>query len=626
MPTSAPELSSEARASWRRVRGILRPPPPLSISEWADANRVLGPSSPMPGAWRTDVAPFLREIMDSLSPDSGVELTVVMKPVQVGATEVLLNCAAYYLAHMPSTVMVVQPNQEMSKRLSRQRVQQMIELSPALKGIIATQRSRGGNEMALKVASTGGTLVIASARSAAGLRSLPARVVLCDEVDSYLTDLGEGSPFDLAAARATTFGSQKRIAAISTPTYAGQSLIERLYDESDRRKWFVPCPQCGHEQPLEWEGLRWEPGQPESVRYRCAGCGGEFPHTHVCGNSTGCWKPTANFRNSSVPTRGYHFNALISPWLKWSELVRRYEAAVTPEAKKSFTNLILALPWQETVQPVPEAAALAARAELYSEGTVPEGGCFLTAGVDVQSDRLELEVVAWGRDYESWSVAYVTIHGDIAQPDIWTRLDEVLGRSWPHASGMPLRLQATCVDCSFSAPEVLGFTHKRHSGRVFGTKGLSNGWGKPIWPRKASYDRNRLPLYAVSADEAKAWVANRMRIEKPGPGYMHTPLSRPRDWYEQLTVEKLVMVKGQRKWVNAQRARNEAFDCRALAVCALHSRLLAGLDLNQWCDQFGAMLAPKTLPALVPEVSGDARDIPKPNGLPAVTRSKWMDY
>jgi phage terminase large subunit GpA-like protein len=599
------------------VRSILRPPPPLSISEWADANRVLGPSSPMPGAWRTSVAPFLKEIMDSLSPDSGVELTVVMKPVQVGATEVLLNTAAYYLAHAPSTVMVVQPNQEMSKRLSRQRVQQMIELSPALKNIVATQRSRGGNEMALKVASTGGTLVIASARSAAGLRSLPARVVLCDEVDSYLTDLGEGSPFDLAAARATTFGSQKRIAAISTPTYAGQSLIDRLYNESDRRKWFVPCPQCGHEQPLEWEGLRWEPGEPDSVRYRCVSCGGEFSPTVLKANSTGRWKPTAEACHMHV-ARGYHFNALISPWLKWSELVRQYEAAVTPEQKKSFTNLVLALPWQETVQPVPEAETLMARAEPHREGTVPDGGCFLTAGVDVQTDRLECEIVAWGRDYESWSVAYHALHGDISQPEVWNALESLLTRTWAHCSGMPMPLQAVCIDASFASAEVTAFTRPRHGRRVYATKGLSGAFGKPIWPRRASYDRNKMPLYLVSADEAKLWVANRMRIEKPGPGFMHTPITRPRDWYEQLTVEKLVLVKGHRKWVNSQRARNESFDCRALAVCALHSRLLAGLDLNAWCDQFGAMLAP-------PE-SANFADIPKPNGLPAVTRSKWMDF
>jgi phage terminase large subunit GpA-like protein len=207
--------------------------------------------------------------------------------------------------------------------------------------------------------------------------------------------LGEGNPFDLAAARATTFGTLKRIAAISTPTYAGQSLIERLYGDSDQRKWFVPCPYCGFAQMLDWESLRWEPGQLETVRYRCVSCNREIPKSHKVPMVTmGTWKPTAPNYTNCVISRGYHFNALISPWLRWSELVRQYEAAITPEAKKSFTNLVLALPWQEQVQPVPEADTLMARAEPYLEGTVPEGGCFLTAGVDVQADRVECEIVA----------------------------------------------------------------------------------------------------------------------------------------------------------------------------------------------------------------------------------------
>jgi phage terminase large subunit GpA-like protein len=261
------------------------------------------------------------------------------------------------------------------------------------------------------------------------------------------------------------------------------------------------------------------------------------------------------------------------------------------------------------------------RSEPYLEGTVPEGGCFLTAGADVQADRVETEVVAWGKDFESWSIGYFAIHGDITQPDVWNRLDELLGRSWLHVSGMPMQIQACCADASFSGAEVTAFTRNKHGRRIYATKGLSSAFGKPIWPRRASYDKNRMPLYLVSSDEAKLWVASRMRIETPGAGYMHTPISRPRDWYEQLTVEKLVLVKGQRKWVNALRARNEAFDCRALSVCALHSRLLARLDLNAWCDQFAALLIP------APPKLDNLSNSPKPNGAPpSLIRSRWMDY
>jgi phage terminase large subunit GpA-like protein len=578
----------------------------------------------MPGLWRTDVAPFLREIMDCLSPDSGVELTVVMKPVQVGATEVLLNTAAYYLAHAPSTVMVVQPNQDMAKRLSRQRVEPMIELCAPLKGLIATRRSQGGNEAFLKVSRTGGTLVIASARSAAGLRSLPARVVLCDEVDSYLTDLGEGSPFDLAAARATTFGSQKRVAAISTPTYAGQSLIERLYNESDQRKWFVPCPSCGFEQTLEWENLRWEPGEPEIVRYRCAQCNGEIPESQKAAMvAAGRWKPTGVTRCDS--TRGYAFNALVSPWLRWSELVRQFEAAVTPEAKKSFTNLVLALPWQDEAEEVPEAAALSLRAEPFA-AEVPASAALLTAGADLQHDRIEVEVVGWGKGFESWSVAYVTLYGDPVQPELWQQLDELLMREFRHESGMPLRISAACIDSGYLPDEVLRFTRERFGRRVYAIKSLSSAFGKPVWPRKAVYNRKAMPLFLISADEAKRWFFQRLKIAAPGAGYCHFPMGRPMDFFRMLVAERLITRRHHgrehREWSNIKRERNEGLDARCYNVAALHSLLMGGLNLDAHVAAFEKLLAPPQLAA----IAANLPEQPKPNGAPAVIRSKWMDF
>jgi phage terminase large subunit GpA-like protein len=323
----------------------------------------------------------------------------------------------------------------------------------------------------------------------------------------------------------------------------------------------------------------------------------------------GCWRPTATCEST---VRGYHLSQLYSPWTSWRDILRRAEAAKgIPEKERVFYNCGLGLSWSPPALEVPEAEVLMKRAEPYAEGTVPTGGCFLTAGCDVQADRLEVEIVAWGRDFESWSVHYQVLYGDITEPMVWGRLDELLSRPWPHVSGMPMQLQAASIDAGFSPAEVTAFTRHRHGQRIYATKGLSNGWGRPIWPRRASWDKNRHAIYLVSSDEAKTWVANRMRIEQAGAGYMHTPIARERTWYEQLTAERLVFSKGQRKWLNVDRHRNEAFDARALAVCALHSRLLAGVDLNQWCEQFEGLLAPQAMP-------------PKVNGAPTVTRSRFV--
>ena len=261
-------------------------------------------------------------------------------------------------------MLLVQPNESMVKRLSRQRVEPLIELCAPLRALVAKQRSKGGNEVALKVTRNGGLLAIASARSAAALRSLPARCVLADEVDSYPADIGEGNPFDLAAARASTFGSLRKVAAISTPTEAGLSLIERLFLESDQRRWHVPCPFCGFAQVLEWGNMRWNPGVPETARYQCASCNREIEESGKRAMAgAGTWKPGA----ACAPhIRGYHVNALVSPWVRWAELVEQFEASQdSPERKKTFTNLVLAEPWREQQEAPPEAAELAARCEAY---------------------------------------------------------------------------------------------------------------------------------------------------------------------------------------------------------------------------------------------------------------------
>ena len=365
---------------------------------------------------------------------------------------------------------------------------------------------------------------------------------------------------------------------------------------------------------LEFAALRLERGQ---ALYRCPLCDRDIQERDKLAMlEAGEWQPTSV---CDPDTRGYHISQLYSPWTAWRDLLRRAAAAEgVPEKLKVFVNCALGECWSPPALEVPEAEVLMARAEPYPEGIVPAGAALLTAGVDVQADRLEVELVAWGRDLESWSIAYYVLNGDVTEPIVWQQLDELLARSYPHVSGMPLTIQAACIDAGFMPAEVTAFTRHRHGRRIFATKGLSSAWGRAIWPRKASWDKNKHAIYAISADEAKVFTANRLRTEAPGPGYLHFPLSRARDWYEQLVVEKLIIAKGQRKWVNPTRARNEATDCRALAVAALHSRLLSGVDLNHWCEAFERMLEP-------PNCTGHPVQLPKPNGAPpAIIRSRFV--
>ena len=611
------ENSDRVRAALLEAAKAAAPPPDVDIVGWAESRRVLGHSSRLGGPYRVIRTPFWREPMEALSPRSGVTTIIVEKAAQMGATEFSLNALGYYLDLAPAAILAVQPSLQMAARFSSQRLSEMLEQSPELAGLTATPR--GGRlpaSVLFKKTTSGACLILTGANSPASLRALPARIVLLDEVDAYPGDVGgEGDPVDLAIQRAESYGSSKRILIISTPTEKGLSRVDSLYQATDRRRFYVPCPRCGEGIVLEFASLRLEHGV---ALYRCPLCDRDIAERDKLAMiEAGEWQPTSV---CDPDTRGYHISQLYSPWSSWRDLLRRSEAAAgVPEKLKVFVNCALGECWAPPALEVPEAETLMARAEPYAEGVVPAGAALLTAGVDVQADRLEMEIVAWGRDLESWSIAYYVVNGDVTEPECWQRLDELLTRSYPHVSGMPLQLQAVCVDAGFQPAEVTAFTRHRHGARVYATKGLSSAWGRAIWPRKASWDKNRHAIYAISADEAKVWTANRLRIDKPGPGYLHFPISRARDWYEQLVAERLVIQKGARKWTNPTRARNEATDCRGLAVAALHSRLLSGVDVNQWCADFERMLAPP------PRSSAIAAQLPMPNGPPpSVTRSRFV--
>jgi phage terminase large subunit GpA-like protein len=239
---------------------MLRPPPQLTVSEWAERHRMLGSrASAEPGPWRTSRTPYLKDVMDALSAVHPARRVVFMKGAQVGATESGNNWLGYIMHHVPAPALAVQPTVELAKRFSRQRIDPLLEETPALRERVAPARARDSGNTVLSKEFPGGILVLTGANSAVGLRSMPARYLVLDEVDAYPASAGEeGDPVALAEARTRTFAWRRKVLLGSTPTIRGLSRIEREYEASDRRRFFVPCPRCGAMQWLRFERLRWE--------------------------------------------------------------------------------------------------------------------------------------------------------------------------------------------------------------------------------------------------------------------------------------------------------------------------------------------------------------------------------
>ena len=177
----------------------LRPDPLLTVSEWADKFRVLSTvDSGEPGPWSTARTPYLKEVMDCLSPSSPIERTVLMKAAQLAGTNAGLNWLGYVVHQAPGPMLVVQPTVEVAKRFSKQRVGPLVESSPALRDLVRDPRARDSGNTVLSKEFPGGVVMMTGANSAVGLRSMPVRFLFLDEVDGYPADADdEGDPVAL---------------------------------------------------------------------------------------------------------------------------------------------------------------------------------------------------------------------------------------------------------------------------------------------------------------------------------------------------------------------------------------------------------------------------------------------
>lgn len=591
------------RAVWNEY---LRPGELLTITEWAEKNRILSAKdSAEPGPYRVARTPYAQEPQDCLSAHSNVEEIVLQWGAQTSKTTIGLNWLGYIVDINPSSVMLVQPTIDLAKRYSRQRVMPMVQESPVLQGKVTKNRSRDEANTTLLKEFPGGFMAMAGANSASALRSMPVRDLFLDEIDGYPFDVdGEGDPCQLAEARQTTFARRKRLKT-STPTTKGFSRIESVYLTSDQCTYHVPCPHCGHMQPLEWgadsgHGIKWtkdpETGEPISgtVRYVCAANGCEIQeHYKSTMLMAGKWVPkNPGAQNGRV--RGFKLSSLYSPlgWLSWEALAKEWHKAINAlrtgdsALLRVFVNTRLAETYEEQGDRA-DAHQLERRAEDYQLGTVPWGGLIVTQAIDVQGDRLEGKAVAWGRGDESWVVDVQVWYGDPSIPEgqpssLWDHVTAWRGQALPHDSGARLTAKACAVDSGGHHTQMVYAYARRHAAEnVIAIKGSSKS-GCPILGKPTDIEINHhgqrlkrgVRLWPVGTDTAKALLYGRLRITNPGPGYVHFSKRLPSSYYEQLTAERLVTryLKGRPKleWVKPGGKRNEALDLGVYNMAAAH--------------------------------------------------------
>lgn len=563
------------------VNGALKPKADMTVSEWAEAHMVLPSGSAVSGKFSCDNAPYQREIMDAIT-DPSIREIVMKTSAQIGKTSIILAGMGYYVDHEPSTQMMVMPTIQTMEKFSKSRLNNMISDVPELKNKIADTKQRNSNNTILYKEYAGGYMILSGANSPASLNSFPIRIVWMDEIDRFPESAGnEGNPVRLAEARAKSYWNKKFVKS-STPTTASDSKINQEYLRGTQEEWCVQCPCCGTFQPYEWDRVDFE-----KVGMKCVDCEQVIEERF--------WKSSNHKWTVGNPDakgcRSFHLNALASPWTEWQDLIDEFRDAAHKATKlhdttdlQTFYNLELGEVWDDTrVDSKGQSADdISSRAEEYG-CEVPDGVIMVTAAVDVQHDRFEVEFRGWAREFETWGLYKTEIYGDIEQNAVWDQLWEYLHRTWKYKDGTRIGAAAVAIDTGGDhtiavANHCLDFLNRGMT--LYPVKGYANKEGIQLLHSGSKMDvteltpdgkkivRDRIPLQILGVNAGKEMIINHLNIRTPGEGYCHFPSDEGRGYdaayYDGLTCEHKIttMKNGKLKteWKKPRGKANEPFD------------------------------------------------------------------
>lgn len=567
----------------RYTYSVFRPPRKQTVSEWADENRVLVPeSSAEPGLWRTDRAPYQREIMDAFT-QPGIWQIVIMASAQVGKSEIELNMIGYVIDNDPGPMLYIQPTDKAAEDYSKRRIAPMIAACPTLRDKVFKARSRdAANTLTMKTF-PGGSLAIIGANSPTDLSSKPVRYVFMDETDRFPASAGtEGDPQELAERRTETFRHNRKVVKTSTPSIKGKSKIETDYLNGTQEEWHTECPHCHTFHYIRFQDIRFEKNLYKNaggevdyhvshVVWRCPTCQRDVEE-HVLKRQPAKWV-SQNPEAIKTGIRSFRLNAFMSPWSDWKDIVWKFlKAHKDAEKLKTFYNTILGESWEVLMQSGLDEKLYRRREHYQAE--VPRGVLLLTMGIDTQDNRLEYEIVGWDRDGQSWGISRGVIPGRPDTPEVWKEVDALLDHGWQSENGVQLKVLAAFMDSGgHYTSTVYKQCARRASRRLWAIKGEKGDGREECRPMKRGESESL--KFMVGVDAGKAGIMFEAGIDEPGPNYMHFPddykAGYDREFFKGLISERMVIHRrgGQATVVWEQfYDRNEPLDCRNYARTA----------------------------------------------------------
>ena len=580
-----------------QILGGFKPPPRLRLSDYADEFAVMTGNAAEKGRWNT--LPYQRQILDSFT-DPAVETVAIMKSARIGWTKMLGVVIQQFSHQDPCPVMIVQPVKEDAEGYSKEEVKALFEDTPCLRGLISESKARNtaSNTILLKQLSNGGLIDIVNAASGRSFRRKSRKVVLFDEVDAY-PKLDEGDPIKLGRNRADYYWDRK-IGLGGTPIFKGGK-TEEWFLRGDQRRFYVPCPFCQAMQVLRWEQMIRE-GE-NAGRYECENCAEPIPHSKKRWMvERGEWRATAKSQQPGLVS--FHIWAAYSysPAADWGVLVREHAEALQamqkgdPDAMQTFHNTVLGEPWEDTIttkltgDELEKRRADVSAGNGYADGVVPDGVLMITAGVDRQGgggttdERLVVTIWGWGRGEEGWHLGHFEIDGDPEHADTLNQLDAVAGTQWRRQDGTELRMKIGGIDDGGSPSYEMRKWCMGRGGLWVPMKG-SGVQGKVLIGKGAPVEVDRrnkgvsgkqargVLLYELGYDASIKQLQTRLRIDTPGPGYLHLGEASSDQFLAELFPWKRIPKrdKGQvsYRWEKPAGSHDEAGDCTRMAYAAL---------------------------------------------------------
>ena len=573
----------------RQSMAMLTPPPRLALSEWIEGHLHLPEDvSSMPG--RVRLWPYQHGIADAIG-NPEVERVTVVKPVRVGFTSLLTGALASFVANDPSPVLVLLPTAADCRDYMVSDIEPIFAATPTVRSLLAADMGDEDRNTLLSRRFPGGTLKIVAAKAPRNLRRHNVRILMIDEADAMETG-AEGSPIKLAERRTLSFSNRKIILG-STPILEETSHVLRAYADSDQRVFEVPCASCGAFHEINWQHIEWEEGRPETAAYRCPSCQDLIEERYKPGMvEQGRWRA---MRPEVKGHAGFRLNALVSGLsnASWGKLAAEFVVAKDDPAQlQTFVNTLLAQGWRETTDDLDETA-LQSRCEPFDLNRIPPEVLALTAGVDVQDDRLEITVAGWGREQDMLILGHQIIWGSPDDDGTWRQLEDLLQQRFKHPHGGSLKIDAAAVDSGDGdwTDRVYGYCFPRLARRVMAIKGVHGS--RPVLQMSQGKVKGGR-LFLVGVDGVKTLLMSRLAR---GQSIRFSESLEP-VWFEQLASERKVLrySRGQpvRRFERKPGARAEALDC---VVYAYAARQGVAINFDSREDEVRGHLAVSAAPA-----------------------------